>query len=196
MREAEALVSAVNDVDDAMRLVVQIELSEVNQIFLAAMAASNSPFVKKLRPFQKAVETHISYIATQLPKLRPTCAAKRTRTNNTATLAECSGLGMKRRPHKSNDANRNRIQCRLLSPNCGGLKSPSSFFAGHAARFSGSVCRDLKRYAAQPAVALDQQRQRLGTGLRQSDESGLIGEIVAADLINAVAGGKAGPGGR
>ena len=38
MRKAEALVSSVNDVDDALRLVVQVESSEVNQIFLAAMA--------------------------------------------------------------------------------------------------------------------------------------------------------------
>jgi hypothetical protein len=71
MCEAEAAVSAIDDVDDAMRLVARIELSEVNQVFLATMAASNSPFVKKLRPFQKAVRTHISYIAAKLPELAP-----------------------------------------------------------------------------------------------------------------------------
>jgi hypothetical protein len=71
MREAETLLYAVTDVDDAMQLVVQVELSEVNHVFLAAMAASNSPFVKKLQPFQTAVETHIGYIAAQLAELTP-----------------------------------------------------------------------------------------------------------------------------
>jgi len=54
----------------------------------------------------------------------------------------------------------------------------------------------LKRRAALPAVSFDQQPQRFGVGLRQADKSGLIGEIAAADLINAIAGGKAGLGGR
>ena len=38
---------------------LKIETSEVNRVFLAAMSASNSAFVKKLRPFQTAVETHV-----------------------------------------------------------------------------------------------------------------------------------------
>ena len=71
MSEAEDVLSTISDLDDLMRLVIQIELSEVNRVFLAAMAASNSDFVKKLRPFQSAVETHISYIATQLAMLAP-----------------------------------------------------------------------------------------------------------------------------
>jgi hypothetical protein len=58
-------------VGDAMRLVARIELSEVNQVFLAAMAASNSSFVKKLQPFRRAVEKHIKYIAAKLPELAP-----------------------------------------------------------------------------------------------------------------------------
>ena len=71
MDEAEAMVPTVNDVDDVMRLVLQIELSEVNHVFLAAMTASNSTFVKNLRPFQTAVETHIAYIASQVSELAP-----------------------------------------------------------------------------------------------------------------------------
>jgi rubrerythrin len=71
MTEAEALVSEVADVDDAMRLVVRIEMSEINHIFLAAMSASDSAFVRKLLPFQKAVDSHIAYISEQLPRLAP-----------------------------------------------------------------------------------------------------------------------------
>jgi hypothetical protein len=71
MAEAESLVPEVANVDDAMRLVVRIEVSEVNHLFLAAMTASNSPFVKKMLPFQKAVDEHLSYIAEELPILAP-----------------------------------------------------------------------------------------------------------------------------
>ncbi|MFZ1934802.1 MAG: hypothetical protein WCB27_22885 [Thermoguttaceae bacterium] len=77
MREAETLLSAVKDVDDALRLVIQIESSEVNRIFLATMAASNSVFVQKLRPFQDAVEKHFNYIASQLAVLAPHLSFKR-----------------------------------------------------------------------------------------------------------------------
>jgi rubrerythrin len=90
MRKAEALVSSVGDVDDAMRLVVQVESSEVNRIFLAAMSASGSPFVKRLRPFQKAVETHIRYIASELPKLAPDlCCEADDEEEYCGCMAEC-----------------------------------------------------------------------------------------------------------
>ena len=90
MRKAEALVSSVDDLDDAMRLVVQVELSEVNQILLAAMYASSSLFVKRLRPFQKAIETHIRYIAAQLPKLAPNlCCDEDEDEQHCGCMAEC-----------------------------------------------------------------------------------------------------------
>ena len=71
MSEAEISASNVSDVESAMRLVVHIESSEVNQVFLAVIAASNSDFVKKLRPFQCALEVHLAYIATRIPELTP-----------------------------------------------------------------------------------------------------------------------------
>jgi hypothetical protein len=71
MCAAEAFLATVASVDDAMRLMIHIELSEVNHVFLAGMAASNSPFVKRLRPFQDAVDSHMSYISAQLAQLTP-----------------------------------------------------------------------------------------------------------------------------
>ena len=72
MRAAENSLSTIDNAEDALRLVIQIESSEVNDVFPEAMAASNSAFVKKLRPFQEAVETHLSYITSQLAVLAPT----------------------------------------------------------------------------------------------------------------------------
>lgn len=71
MGEAEKSAPSIDDLDDALRLVIQLELSEVNRIFMGAMTASNSTFVKKLRPFQTAVETHINYITSQIAELAP-----------------------------------------------------------------------------------------------------------------------------
>jgi hypothetical protein len=69
MLEAELHGSEISDLDGAMRLVVQVESSGVNQVVLALIAASNSEFVKKLRPFQYSVEMHLSYIAARIPPL-------------------------------------------------------------------------------------------------------------------------------
>jgi hypothetical protein len=71
MYGAEIALSNVNDVDDAMRLVLTIETSEVNRVFLAAMDRSNSDFVKKLRPYRNAVAKHLNYVADQVARLTP-----------------------------------------------------------------------------------------------------------------------------
>ena len=54
-----------------MQLVVQIESSEINPVFDAAVAATDSAFVKKLRPFQEAMEAHMTYIVDRIPELSP-----------------------------------------------------------------------------------------------------------------------------
>ena len=71
MQMAESAVDSANCLDKAFRLVMEIESSEINRVFLAAVAASESAFVKKLKPFQDAIETHISYIVMQLSRLAP-----------------------------------------------------------------------------------------------------------------------------
>jgi rubrerythrin len=71
MCEIEAIAPAIHDPEVAMRLVIELESSEVNQVFLGLIAASNSEFVKKLRPFQYAVEMHLSHIAARVSELAP-----------------------------------------------------------------------------------------------------------------------------
>ena len=71
MDATEAAVREIGSVDDALRLVIQVESSEINEVFNAALAATDSAFVKQLRPFKKAMEAHMSYIMERLPELSP-----------------------------------------------------------------------------------------------------------------------------
>ncbi len=69
MDEIEASLYHVGSLDDAFRLVVQIESGEINRVFQAVLASCNSAFVKRIAAFRKAVKQHISYIAKRLPEL-------------------------------------------------------------------------------------------------------------------------------
>jgi hypothetical protein len=71
MEAVEAAVYAIDSVDAALQLVIQIESSEINQVFHAALAATDASFVKKLKPFRKTMEAHMSYIVERLPQLSP-----------------------------------------------------------------------------------------------------------------------------
>jgi len=71
MADTEAAVSTIDSVDAALQLVLRIEASEINEVFPAALAATGSTFVKKLRPFQKAMESHMTYLVERIPELSP-----------------------------------------------------------------------------------------------------------------------------
>ena len=71
MDAVEAAVYEVDSVDAALRLVIQIESSEINNVFHAALAATDTNFVKKLRPFQKTMEKHMTHIVERIPELSP-----------------------------------------------------------------------------------------------------------------------------
>jgi hypothetical protein len=74
MEAAEAAVSEIDSVDAALQLVVQVECSEINQVFDAALAASDSVFVNRLRPFREAMESHMNHIVERLSELSPKLA--------------------------------------------------------------------------------------------------------------------------
>ena len=74
MVDAEASLNSIECVSDGLRLVIQIEASEVNQVFNSVVAASEAGFVKKVRAFQKAAAEHISFICDAIPKLEPDLA--------------------------------------------------------------------------------------------------------------------------
>ena len=71
MDATEAAVYTIDSVDATLRLVVQIESSEINEVFHAALVATDAAFVKRLKPFQEAMEAHMSYLAERLPELSP-----------------------------------------------------------------------------------------------------------------------------
>jgi hypothetical protein len=74
MADIESSLGSLNSVSDGLWIVIQIEGSEVNQVFEGVVAASGSPFVQKVRAFQHATEDHISYICDEIPKLEPDLA--------------------------------------------------------------------------------------------------------------------------
>jgi len=74
MRDTEASFDALNSVADALRIVIKIESSEVNHIFLGVVMAVDSTFVTKLNAFWDAGAEHIAYIREQIPILEPSLA--------------------------------------------------------------------------------------------------------------------------
>jgi hypothetical protein len=71
MDAAEAAIRQIDSVETALRLVIQMESSEINEVFPAALAATDAAFVKRLRPFQTAMEAHMTYLVERLPELSP-----------------------------------------------------------------------------------------------------------------------------
>ncbi len=62
MQEIVASLDKIGSVDDVVRVVMQIETSEINPIFLGVVEATESPFVKTLSPFRTAIRHHVDYI--------------------------------------------------------------------------------------------------------------------------------------
>ena len=71
MKRVEIALYDVDALDEALRLVIQIESAEINRVFQGVLAACDSPFINSLAAFREAMEKHISYIATRLPELDP-----------------------------------------------------------------------------------------------------------------------------
>ncbi|MBN2215875.1 MAG: hypothetical protein JW719_00725 [Pirellulales bacterium] len=74
MQGAETSLRSIENVNDALQVVIEIESSEINQIFQVIVAAADSPFIARLRPFRRAMEAHLAYICRQMPKLAPPLA--------------------------------------------------------------------------------------------------------------------------
>lgn len=74
MEDAESSLASLDSVIDALRLVIQIESSEINQVFLGIVAAADSDFVRKLGVFHESTATHIAYISQRISELEPDLA--------------------------------------------------------------------------------------------------------------------------
>jgi hypothetical protein len=68
---AEKAVPQIDSIDAALQLMLAIESSEIDELCSAAVAATDVAFVKRLKPFRRAMEAHVAYIADRLPKLSP-----------------------------------------------------------------------------------------------------------------------------
>jgi hypothetical protein len=76
MSRAEAALDSLSELDDALRLVVHIETSELDDVFDSVVAASDSEFVRRLQAFQQAGANHVAYICQKIGELAPELAAE------------------------------------------------------------------------------------------------------------------------
>ena len=76
-REMDALADSLDGLDqlvDALRLVIRLEGSEINHVFRSAISAVDSEFVRTLKAFRTAETEHIAYACDQISKLAPELA--------------------------------------------------------------------------------------------------------------------------
>lgn len=71
MSDAEERSTTIDSLEDALRLVVQLEWSEINQVFKDAFSASHSAFVQKLLKTEEEIDAHTSYITKHVVELCP-----------------------------------------------------------------------------------------------------------------------------
>ena len=75
MQQAVASLDEIQSVDDLVGLILRIETSEINSVFMGVVEATDSPFVRNLGPFRRAVRRHIGYICKRISALTPSAAA-------------------------------------------------------------------------------------------------------------------------
>jgi len=71
MQEIEGALRDVGSLEDALRLVLQIESGEINRVFQGVLATSDPALAQKYAAFRRATESHIAYIVVRLPELVP-----------------------------------------------------------------------------------------------------------------------------
>ena len=76
MDEAESFVDQRESLDDALRLVISVEGSEINDVFEGVVAATDSDFVRQLEAFQTAELKHMRYITDRIAELEPDLAGE------------------------------------------------------------------------------------------------------------------------
>jgi rubrerythrin len=76
-RQMADLEESLDDLDqlvDALRLVIRVEGSEINQLLRGVVSATDSQFVRTVQVFRTAAADHIAYACEQIPKLEPELA--------------------------------------------------------------------------------------------------------------------------
>jgi hypothetical protein len=75
LRAVMTSLETIDSVDDALRLVIKLESSDINQVFLSVTKATDSAFIKKLGVFRNSVAKHMAYICQRIPQLAPSATA-------------------------------------------------------------------------------------------------------------------------
>ncbi len=75
MREAEVSLGDITSLRQALQLVIEIESSEVNDVFAGVVAAADSDFVRGLRVFHDATARHLEFICRGIARLDPELVA-------------------------------------------------------------------------------------------------------------------------
>ena len=74
MDDLEESLDALDDLGDALRLVIRVEGSEINQVFRSVVSATDSEFVRSLEAFRSAEAKHIAYACERIPQFAPELA--------------------------------------------------------------------------------------------------------------------------
>jgi hypothetical protein len=69
LSEVRKALESAPDHDQPVQVVAGIESSEINQVLLGVIKATDSEFVRRLAPFRRCVEDHIAFICQWLPRL-------------------------------------------------------------------------------------------------------------------------------
>ena len=75
MQQAVASLDEIQSLDDVVRLILLVEGSEIERVFAGVIEATDSPFVKSLGPFRRAIESHVDYICKRIMALAPAAEA-------------------------------------------------------------------------------------------------------------------------
>jgi rubrerythrin len=74
MVECEGSVDGVHTLPEALRLVIDIESSEINDVFSSVVAAADSEFVRRLSVFGETERRHLDFICRAISRLAPELA--------------------------------------------------------------------------------------------------------------------------
>ncbi|MCU0959169.1 MAG: hypothetical protein MUF48_03615 [Pirellulaceae bacterium] len=71
MREAAISVDDITSLRTALQLVIDIESSEINDVFSSVVSAADSDFVRGLRVFRETEQRHLDFICRGIARLDP-----------------------------------------------------------------------------------------------------------------------------
>jgi hypothetical protein len=74
MRSTVDAVADVETVEQAMRIVIAVESSEINEIFMNVVKACPAEFVRVIGRFWNAEQHHMEFICRRIPELVPELA--------------------------------------------------------------------------------------------------------------------------